>query len=242
MATMSESVRITNPYVNGLGISWASNTTLTIAAGQCSDSSNNYDIKVASALTLNAAVVGANGIDTGTLGASTVYNVFVIWQQTVQSVPAVILSTAAIPIMPLGYDIYRRIGYATTDGSSHFVIAYQFGTGLTRKYLYDAPISVLSGGTSGTYAAVSLAGAVPAISTNVIFNAGCAPTAAGNTAVIRPSGSASTTFRTINGAVAATIQWGEITVPSLVVSSAAKVDYLVTGALTLLVAGFEDNL
>lgn len=243
MTTMSASSRITAPYVNGMGIAWASNTTLTVAAGQCSDSSNNFDIKFNSALTLNSAVVGANGIDSGTVAVSTVYSIYAIWQQTGHSLPAVLMSTSATPILPQGYDMYRRIGYwTTTSGTANFAVMYQFGTDSTRCYEYDAPVSVLSAGTSGTYAAVSLATAVPAISTMVKFNAGCAPTAAGNTGVVRPSGSASTTYRTVNGAVAATIQWCEITVPSLVVSSAAKVDYLVTGALTLLVAGFEDNL
>ena len=242
--TMSASSRATTPYVNGLGISWASNTTLTVAAGRCSDSNNVFDINVASALTINGAVVGANGIDTGTLGASTVYNVFVIWQQVGRSVPAAIISTSSAPIMPEGYDIYRRIGYATTDGSSHFLLMYQFGSGLNREYVYDAPIQILTAGNSATYAATTLAGSVPAVSTLVTFDAEFTPNAAGDTAAIRPSGSASTTFCIISGVTAAKEQKMQIKVPSLVVSGAAKIDYVVTasGALDLFVQGFKDYL
>jgi hypothetical protein len=241
---MSASSRATTPYVSGLAIAWASNTTLTVAAGQCSDSSNSFDIKAASALTINAAVVGANGIDTGALGASTVYNVFVIWQQVGRSTPAAIISTSSTPIMPEGYDLYRRIGYTTTDGSSHFLLMYQYGSGLNRKYIYDAPISILSAGNSATYAATSLAAAVPAISTLVTFDAEFTPNAAGDTAALRPSGSASTTFCIISSVAAAKEQKMQIQVPSLVVSSVAKIDYLVTasGALDLFVVGFNDYL
>jgi len=233
------------PYISGLQISWVSNTTLSVAAGICSDSSNNFDINIESALTLNAAVNGVNGLDTGSFAASTMYNIFVIWQQKGFSVPAVIMSASATPIMPQGYDLYRRIGVWSSDSSTHFILMRQYcsNEGSVRNYEYDAPISVLSGGTSSTYAAVSLANVVPAIQPVMVkFSAGCAPTAAGNTAVVRPSGSASTTYRVINGAVAATIQWVEITVPSLLISSVPKVDYVVTGALTLLVAGFVDNV
>lgn len=239
---MSQSIRENRPYIKGLGISWASNTTLTVAAGECSNSTNAYDLRIASALTLNAAVVGANGIDTGALANSTVYNVFAIWQQVGFSVPAVILSTSATPIYPNGYDICRRIGYAVTDGSAHFLLIYQFGSGEHRKYVYDAALSVLSGGASASYAAVDLSAAVPVVSTPVTFQAILTPTAADDVATVRPSGSASTTHCTISGVVAAKIQQMQIIVPSLVVSGVPKVDYIVTGTLSLLVSAFEDYL
>lgn len=66
-------------YINGLAVSpGATTTTLNVAAGAARDSTNTDDIVLASAVTINAAVVGLNGIDTGALAANTFYYVYVI--------------------------------------------------------------------------------------------------------------------------------------------------------------------
>src|SRR5580692_3582295 len=79
-------------YVNGLLVSndaTTPNTVLDIAAGQCRDSNNVIDMILGdflnegygtdnSSTSLNAAVNGLNGLDTGSLAASTMYAVYII--------------------------------------------------------------------------------------------------------------------------------------------------------------------
>jgi len=53
-------------YVNGMSIAWTSNTSLTVAAGQCRDSSNETDILVSASTVINtSAANGLNALDTG---------------------------------------------------------------------------------------------------------------------------------------------------------------------------------
>ncbi len=250
-------------YINGLSLSndaTTPNSKLGVAAGVCRDSTNTVDINIGNylganpnisantATVINAGVVGANGIDTGALGASSIYYVFAIADVTSNPLrlPACIISLSATPLLPAGYGYFRRIGWAATDGSSHFVLFYQNGTGSNRKYWFDVPIKVLNGGSSATFAAVDLtSGHMPPISTNVVLQADLTPNAAGDIASFRPTGSASTLgLLTISGVVAAKAQSLEVKVPCLLSSSLPKVDYLVTasGALSLWVVGYEDNL
>ena len=75
-------------YISGLTADWLSNTTLTLNVGACSDSLNYIDMVVDTAITINAAIVGVNGIDTGALGVSTFYYVFVIGDSSGFNLPA----------------------------------------------------------------------------------------------------------------------------------------------------------
>src|SRR5579863_8991112 len=83
-------------YISGLNISVASTTVLALAPGQARDSQDNIDMAVGFPnlqgivypaalnglsqvpLFINSAVNGANGLDTGTLAASTNYAVWLI--------------------------------------------------------------------------------------------------------------------------------------------------------------------
>ena len=228
-------------YVNGLGLAWGSNTTITVATGQCRDSTDTFDIVLpAASTTLNAAVVGLNGIDTGALGASTMYAVFAIANSTGFLPTGVLLSTSpTAPVMPARYDLLRRIGYVVTDGSSHIVKFYQTGG---KRIVYDAPISVLSGGSSATFASVSLLAAVPPIANaTVLLSASYTPATAANSAIIRTTGSSAVTGPTISGVVAAKAQFGMLEVMATV----GSIDYIVTNGsdtLTLFVVGYTDSL
>jgi hypothetical protein len=240
-------VNLGSEYVNGFALSWTSNTTLTMTAGLCRDATDTWDIVIPAVSTIiDSAVIGLNGLDTGVLAASTSYAIWAIGDSTYNHPSGFLLSTSVTaPYMPYGYDVKRRVGWARTDGSTHFILMYQEGLSSDRTYWYDAPISVLSGGASATYVALDLSAAVPALSkTAVTFQATYRPAVAGNTATIRPSGSASTTFASISGAVAAVGQKLQVTCPCLIVAGVAKVDYVVVAsdALTLLVSSFRDHL
>ena len=247
MTQLSPVVNQSFLYVSNLNLAVASNTTLTVAAGQARDSNNVVDMATTATTTINTAVTGLNGLDTGTLAASTWYYVYMIADSSNYNATGFVASTSATtPTLPFGYDSYRRIGCVRSDGSSHFIVSTQIGNGTTRKYFYNAFIAVLSAGTASTYTAVDLSGAVPPL-TNTAVNlmASYTPATAANTAVFRPTGSSATSILTISGVVAAKAQDLQIELLSGIASSKAEIDYqLASGsdALTLNVLGFTDNI
>jgi hypothetical protein len=229
-------------YVNNMQISnnaTTPNTKIDVAAGQCRDSGNAYDIEC-DAATINAAVTGANGLDTGSLANSTWYAIHAIGDSTNTNDGAFLLSTSrTAPALPRGYDVFRHIGWALTDGSAHFLKYFIYGNGNSRKYFWDAVVQVVSG-TSTTFAAVPLTTAVP-VSANVVdVNYKFTPASAGNSASIRPTGSASTTNLTLFAPVASEPSAGQFVMNC---NSSQSIDYKVgnaSDALILYVTGFED--
>ena len=106
-------------YANGLQLAWASDETITIAAGAARDSSNTNDIVLDASVTVSNIVSGANGLDTGSVAANTMYAVYLIGDSTGYESTAGLLSTdASSPNLPGGYDMYRRIGWVLTDATS----------------------------------------------------------------------------------------------------------------------------
>jgi hypothetical protein len=87
---------------------------------------SSYAMRVgAQALTLNAASIGANGIDAGGLANSTWYHVWLISNGTTT---ACLLSlSATAPTMPSGYVFKYRIGAVRTGGSATFLRTIQKG-------------------------------------------------------------------------------------------------------------------
>jgi hypothetical protein len=231
-------------YINDMQVVWASNTTLTIAAGQCRSDDNLNDIVVSSDLTLNAANTGANGLDTGSLANTTWYYVYAIGDSSNNYDAASLLSTiapASLTNLPYGYDIKRLIGYALTDGSAHFLAFYITGTGQRRMYLWDAAPAVLSSGTDTSFTEASIAAGVPPVATEVLFTATFTPNTGGDTFAIRSADSSSTNGYPVSAAVAGVSEvkqlWGRCSVSS----SAASIDYKVatSGSLNLYVVGFD---
>jgi hypothetical protein len=160
--------------------------------------------------------------------------------------PGIMFSLSAVgPVLPLNYDMYRRIGYVLTDGASHILSFWQTGNANARTMWYDATIQVLNAGASAVFLAQALNVAVPNIGeTEVIFDSILTPTGAGDTFALRPTGSASANGITIvSGDVAAVAHESPVsTVAYPDGSSHLSVDYKVTGTVTLNVAGYVDNL
>jgi hypothetical protein len=233
-------------YVNGLNVAWASNTTLTLALGICRDSTNVFDMTLAAAATINAAIVGANGIDTGTFAASKCYAVHVIGDSSGFSATKGLISLSqTAPVLPTGYDIFRRVGWAFSDGSTHFLLVNVSGAGSTKIYAYDEPVSALSGGTSATFADVALTEKVPAVDNlPVKLQLDLTPNAANDAAYVRSGGSSATNGIVMYGSVAAKKSSQEMTVISKLVTAAPTVTYKVTasGSLNALITSFTDSL
>lgn len=245
---MTNNVPVVNAgllYVNGLQLSRASTTTLTLAAGAARDSGNTNDITLSAAATINGAVVGANGCDVQALEASTMYAVYVIGDSTQYNATAGLLSkNLTQPSLPGAYDMYRRVGYIKTDGSSLILQFWQYGSDETRVMYYDVGISVLAGGAQTSFTAVDLSAAVPVTATQAYFDIAYTPNAATNKAEFLPGGSSASNGIVRYGCGVAAAQIGALIMPTQAVSSVAKILYKVAAsdALTLLVSGYTDYL
>lgn len=165
--------------INGLNLSndaTTPNTKIDVSAGQARDSNNIIDMNLGnwlnqgnptftanSATVLNMLVNGFNGLDTGSIAASTTYYIYIIGDSSNKHIVGVIASLSAVaPYLPFGYDSFRLLGFIQTDGSSHILPFIGFENGNLRYMQFGAPIAitVTSSGTSATYSALDLSPAV----------------------------------------------------------------------------------
>lgn len=241
--------------INNLQVSWASNTTLTVEDGQARDASNSYDIIVNTdgvGTTINGAVNGFNGLDTGTLADNKMYYVYAIMDPAGFNPSGFILSlSSTLPQLPAGpfpsgYSAYRLIGFALTNGSAQFLLFYQTGSNSARYYQYDAPVSitVTASGTSTTYSPMDFSVAVPLVNFGrVAMEWTWTNNAAGDSLNFQPTGGTGNTI-TKRGIVAGVIVEDQGLILPLIASSKPEISYK-TSAGTLnsvLVQGFEFNL
>ena len=243
-------------YIDGLNISIASTTVLGIAPGMCRDAYNTIDMEVGyqnlqgntlpatqfqgyiPGLLINAATNGANGLDSGSLGASLQYAVYLIGDSRGYNPVAGIISLTSnpLPLMPSGYDSYRLLGFQQTGGSSTFVYATHKpqNTVNSLEYINQPPISVLSGGNATTFTAIDLtaSSAVAVSIPNVIVTllVTFIPAAAGDVVTFRPTGQTTGAYWTITGAAAGIAQSQYLVMYAGIGSSKTEIDYLVTSS------------
>lgn len=248
-------------YISGLQLSAATPTAATVicvAPGAARDSTNSIDMVVGlqnyfgidnpaalyngyqPGLFINSAVNGANGLDTGTIAASTQYAVYLIGDSRNYNNTAAVLSLTSntAPLLPSGYDSYRLIGFWATNSSSKFVYSdnkpQNMGGALT--YSNSPAVSVLSGGNATSFTAMDLTtnSAIPTTTLqNVIVTmlVTFTPAAVGDTVQFRPTGSTATGgLATITGTTAGIAQSQYINVIAGVGSSKPEIDYKVTSA------------
>ena len=233
-------------YVNGLTASWLSTTTLTLNTGACSDSTNNIDMVVPTALTLNCNYTGINGLDTGALVASTFYYVFVIGDSNGFNLPVGLVSTSATaPILPYGYDSFRMVDIKVTSSGSLFLLSYTNGEYATREFIYDAPLTTGSSSLTTSYVALPLTACVAPIGTpDVHFIATFTPNAAGHIVYVQPTGSTGNEAE-LSGVVAAVAQVADLECTAFIVTGVASVSLKATASTdtcVLLVKSFTYNV
>lgn len=153
---------IPRSYLAGMTMSTAgASQTMTIAAGQATDSTNAVTISLGSALNKTtsawSAGTGNGGLDTGAIANSTWYYFYAI--SKVDGTSDVVFSTSASsPTMPSGYTYYRRIGAGLTNGSAQWVKFTQSGD----TFYWDAAVLDVSANNPGT-AAVTRTLTVPRV-------------------------------------------------------------------------------
>lgn len=230
--------------VQNMELAVASTTTLTVAAGQARNSSNLNDIVLSASVTINAATNGINGLDTGSLANATLYAIYVVGDSSGNNDTGAVVSTSAsAPLMPVGYDMYRLLGYVRTDGSAHFLAGYWSGSSNDRLFTYDVPVATaITAGASSTYAAVTLTTFVPAIANvNVLIESNWTANAAADTAALQPLNAVGDTVKyiaTVAGATAHTLV--RDFVQAQLASGAPKINYKVSaGTIAINVAGYQ---
>lgn len=245
-------------YISGLNISVASTTVLAIAPGQARDSSDNIDMPVSfpnllgntlppilfqnymQPLFINGAVNGANGLDSGSLIATMDYAVYLIGDsRQIKPVAGLLsLTSNANPLLPLGYDSFRLIGFIQTDGSAHFVASSTNplnARNLLCYYLSPA-VSVLAGGNATTFTAIDMSSPIPTTTSRDVIAfllVTFIPSAVGDTVQFRPTGEGTPQtagLNTIVGLAAGVAQQQYIAVIAGVASSKPEIDYKVSVA------------
>lgn len=103
-----------------------STTTLSVTAGVRADSTNVIEMSFAAG-TINAAIVGANGLDASSLVAATSYHSFAIMKT--DGTTAFLLSTSpTAPTMPSGYVYKKRLAsHKTAAGAATLIDFSQVG-------------------------------------------------------------------------------------------------------------------
>jgi hypothetical protein len=81
--------------------------------------SNSYVTVRSGTLTADSSTSGANGLDTGSLSASTWYSVWVIYNPTSATVASLVSASSTSPTLPSGYTYYARVGWIRTDGTTN---------------------------------------------------------------------------------------------------------------------------
>lgn len=236
-------------YFNGLGISNNSvtpNTKLDIAAGSCLDSTGTFQLSLPSSVTISAVTNGLNGLDTGSLAASTVYKVFIVCDPVTQQASGAMISASSTPLLPFGYSAYALVGYIVTDASSHFLLGYWSDNDSARRvFTYDAPIIALNAGTQTSYTGVALTAFVPPVAnTSVSMYMLFAANAAGNAANLQGYNSTGDQVTLIAPVATGTANTTEIvSVLAQLNSSAPSIKYKVAaGSLSLYVCGYVFDL
>lgn len=240
-------VDLGNLYAQGMELAVASDTTLTMASGHARDSSNVNDIVLSASVTINAATNGINGLDTGVLVLSALYAIYAVGDSSGNNASgACISANASQPLLPVGYDMYRRIGWVRTDASVHFLKGYWSGSSNQRLFVYDVPIATaVTAGASATYAAVTLTTFVPAFNNvAVLIESNWTANAAADNLAYQPFNGVGDQVKYIApvaGATAHTIVRDYV--QAQLDSGAPKINYKVSaGAVAINVAGYQYSI
>ena len=248
--TTSIPVPVTNLgllYVNNLQVSVASNTTLTMQAGQARDVTNTQDIVLTSPLTINAAVNGVNGLDVGTFAASNLYYVFVMASSSGYPTAAIMSLSWNAPTLPFGYNLIRRVAVAISTGSIHFLTLIQTGNSEERKYQFVNNLATsITAGHAVVATPISLLNLVPNTTQTVPVEVyySYTPNTAGNALSLSPTTNL-TGVPTITGQVASVANTGLLEIFTTIVNGNPTIYYAGTSAsdtTVINVQGFTDFL
>ena len=128
--------------------------------------------------TINSAVSGAGGVDTGAVAASTSYDLYAGYNPATGATTAWMTVEGNAPTIPAGYIAYRRIAWQRTDSSYNFLRIIQHNDHWqyvvvtssntpSMVPLWSGSLGSWDTNAAGSYAAVSLVGLAPVKSVSV---------------------------------------------------------------------------
>jgi hypothetical protein len=247
MSDQTPIVNLGTQYLYGMNLSWLTNSTISVAAGGVRNSTNVIDMQNSTSATISILASGYNGLDTGTVAASTFYAVYAIGDSTQNNPNGYLLSKSfSAPTLPFGYDSFFRIGAVLTDGSSHILNFWQYGAGGDRTMYYDVNIAAPTTTAATTYASISLATSLPPVdSVQAIMLVEYTANSATNKAHFLPYGSSASNGIVQFGYGVAALQQGMLTIQTKLNSAAPTFQFKTTSAsdtLVMLTAGYIDPL
>lgn len=155
------------------------NALVSVTADELTVSSTSavYRTLQAVSVSINSAVAGANGLDAGTLSASTWYSVWVIWNGT--TVAGLLSLSDTAPTLPAGYTHKARVGWIRTDASANKYplsfsqvgrqVRYVVAVGSNVASLPTMAGGVLGSPTTPTWSAVSVDSFIPPTASLIDF-------------------------------------------------------------------------
>ena len=166
-------VNAPNLYVDGLRITWDTEKLITVSPGAARDSTNSNDITLSAPIILNNQITGPQGLDIGIAGQG-MYFVYLIGDSTLYSPTSAVFSLSSTgPQLPMGYNMWRRIGSVSMrqNGPNVFIIKRfkQYGNSQDRLNLYAIAYPVLFQTACAPDTAINLSLAVPPVETLVLF-------------------------------------------------------------------------
>lgn len=75
-------------------------------------------------VSINSATVGANGLDTGVLAASTWYAAWLIGNSSTGTVAGVLSLSSTGPVLPSGFTFKVRVGWVRTDATNKYPLSF----------------------------------------------------------------------------------------------------------------------
>jgi len=131
-------------YIQGLLMTWISTTSFSVGIGSIGDSTSVDTLSLLAITTKTTAAwavgSGNGGLDTGAIGASALYGVFLIKRPDTGVVDVLYSLSATAPTLPANYTLFQRIGWVRTNGSSQFIQWTQRG----RQFLWQAKVADLN--------------------------------------------------------------------------------------------------
>lgn len=163
-------------FIVGLQLIYSSGISFFIRPGFCRSDSDDFNMSNAGQIGVDVSGNGANGLDTGSMAAATMYHVFLIGDSNeVNPIAGLVSLSQTSPTMPSGYDRKRRIGsIASTDlsGVDSFLMS---GSGSTRLVHYSSLSSesihqtIVSGGTATSFTTITANDVPPTARTYLMF-------------------------------------------------------------------------
>lgn len=161
----ADSLTLPRGYKSGLALSingTDADHDLDIAAGECRDSADAFDMTLSAAMTKQidaawAAGTGAGGLFNGTVANDTWYHVWLIRKISDGTIDAGFDTSASAANMPAGYSAKRWLGAVKTDGSANLIAFRQAGA----VFRWDTPVADIAVTNPGTAAVLRTLPSVP---------------------------------------------------------------------------------